>query len=155
MTATAEKLRGRNVLTHDGVTLGEIADVYLDDETGQAKWVTIEMSRLGHKSLVPLSVATWDEAGVRVPFDKKLIKRAPHANPGVHVSRRLELRVLEHYGLAGGATLAEPGVPATVPSGASGPEADAAEERGSAGLDPTRPDVAPGHVEDRPLSVTA
>lgn len=152
MTATADKLRGTNVLTREGSKLGEIADVYLDDETGEPKWVTIEMSRLGHKSLVPLSVATWEDEGVRVPFEKKLVKRAPHANPGVHVGRRLEMRLLEHYGLDGGATLAEAGVEDAVPQGASENPADPVH---GADLDPDPVTASHRRAADRPLSATA
>lgn len=115
IVSTAEQLRGAIVLADDGSSLGEVADVYLDDETGRPTWVTVEIGRLGHKSLAPVSAAVWEGGRLRLPYRKKEIKRAPHANPGVHLSRSLELRLLEHYGLAGGATLAEVPVPVRAP----------------------------------------
>lgn len=154
ITATAEKLQGLHILTSDGSTAGEVADVYLDDETGRPKWVTIEVGRLGHKSLVPLSIAAWAKDGLRVPYGKKEIRRAPHANPGVHVSRSLEMRLLEHYGLAGGATLAEARVGADVPARSShDAQSVTSESRSELGARPVVDHPLP--EADDPLSVTA
>ena len=59
----------------------------------------------GSKSaFVPLSAAEMQGEDVLVPFDKELVKGAPHVDAEGELSLEEEQRLYSHYGVTGGAT---------------------------------------------------
>ena len=51
-------LSGATVRTSQGDKIGKVAQVYLDDQTGQPEWVTVRTGLFGTKeSFVPLAAA--------------------------------------------------------------------------------------------------
>ncbi|RJT96993.1 DUF2382 domain-containing protein [Arthrobacter frigidicola] len=92
-----------NVYTNDGSKLGSIGQLYVDDETGQPSWVTVNTGLFGtSESFVPLQAASVDGNDVRVPYSKDLVKDAPKVEKDGHLSPEEEDRLYRHYSLNGG-----------------------------------------------------
>ncbi|MHA7264152.1 DUF2382 domain-containing protein [Arthrobacter sp. TMN-37] len=91
-----------NVYTDDGSKLGSIGQLYVDDETGQPSWVTVNTGLFGtSESFVPLQAASVDGNDVRVPYSKALVKDAPKVEKDGHLSPEEEDRLYRHYSLNG------------------------------------------------------
>jgi len=100
-----DSIFGGTVYDTAGEKIGTIAQVYLDDTTGQPDWATVQTGLFGTKeSFVPLAQATLaDEAGkgdVTVPFSKDQVKNAPRvdADEG-HLTPDEESELYRYYGL--------------------------------------------------------
>ena len=78
---TQEQVRdviGQPVLSTDGEKLGKAGQVFLDDQTNQPEWVTVNTGLFGSKeSFVPLAQAQLAADGITVPYSKDQIKNAP------------------------------------------------------------------------------
>ncbi|OMH24831.1 photosystem reaction center subunit H [Tersicoccus phoenicis] len=95
-------LIGADVLTADNNRLGDVGQVYVDDETGSPEWVTVRTGLFGTKeTFVPIRTADFDERGLRVPFEKKVITDAPRveADQG-HLSPEEEDELYRYYGIS-------------------------------------------------------
>ncbi len=97
----AQELMGRDLYTESGEKVGRIGQVFLDNETGQPEWVTVNTSLFGsNESFVPLTDARMSEQGLTVPFDKDRIKNAPNVDAeSGQLSPREEAELYQHYGL--------------------------------------------------------
>src|ERR1700712_2101188 len=72
-----------HVVSSDGEKLGRVGEVYVDDATGQLSWVTVRTGLFGtRESFVPMDNASINDDTITVPYDKAMIKEAPHAEPG-------------------------------------------------------------------------
>jgi uncharacterized protein (TIGR02271 family) len=113
-------LRGHDLISQDGDTLGTIEEIYLDTETNQPEWALVTTGVFGTKqSFVPISGARLERAGLTVPFDKSTVKDAPKVHPdGRILSESEEQELYRHYGIAYGGG-----------SGTSGPTTDHAMTR--------------------------
>jgi uncharacterized protein (TIGR02271 family) len=92
---------GSTVYGSDGEKVGEVGQVYLDDETGRPEWATVRTGLFGTKeTFVPLSQSSRTGQGLTVPYDKSLVKDAPRvdADQG-HLSPGEEAELYRHYGL--------------------------------------------------------
>jgi uncharacterized protein (TIGR02271 family) len=92
---------GKPVYGSDGDRIGDAAQVYLDDESGRPEWVTVRTGLFGTKeSFVPLAGASVSGDGVRVTYDKDVVKDAPRvdADQG-HLSESEEADLYRHYNL--------------------------------------------------------
>lgn len=89
---------GSEVVGPDGQRIGRARQVFVDDETGRAKWVSVETGLLGGKaSFIPLHDAAVSGDHLTVPYDKSRVKGAPdHLGEGDHLSPDDE-DVLERY----------------------------------------------------------
>jgi len=87
-----------------GAEVGRVGRVYTDNETGQPSWVTVKTGWFGtSESVVPLSAESIDGDTIRVPYDKDMIKGAPHAGAGEPLSETDE-QELYGYQAVGPAT---------------------------------------------------
>ena len=59
---------GCQVVDHEGNKIGKVSDIYLDESTGRAEWLTINtgLFKTG-SSFVPLSQAAVEDDQLRVP----------------------------------------------------------------------------------------
>jgi sporulation protein YlmC with PRC-barrel domain len=81
------ELAGKPVLGTGDSKLGKVEEVCLDNETNKLEWASIKTGMFGgHVSLVPLANAEFDGSTLRVPYDKELLKAAPHTDPGQDLS---------------------------------------------------------------------
>lgn len=119
-TIDSQELRawiGRTAVGPEGDKIGKIADVYVDQATGQPEWLAVGTGLFGTKvSFVPLRGATPQGDDVKVPFSKDQVKGAPSAEPDGELSPDEEARLYRHYGLE----YSQAASPSGLPSGGSG-----------------------------------
>ncbi|MDJ1135703.1 PRC-barrel domain-containing protein [Streptomyces iconiensis] len=104
-------LIGRKAFDRQGGKIGTVDEVYLDDATGEPEWAAVRTGLFSRDALVPLEPSSLLEDGLRVPFERALIREAPDLGVGRHLSPEQELQLYHHYGLdvpAGGEAPAVP-----------------------------------------------
>ena len=68
---------GGTVIDPVGEKVGDIQQIFLDDDSGQAEWVTVTTGRFGPESLIPLRDGVVLHATtIQVPYDRNKVKRA-------------------------------------------------------------------------------
>jgi uncharacterized protein (TIGR02271 family) len=129
---------GRTVYGSDGDKIGEVGQVYLDDETGRPEWATVRTGLFGTKeSFVPLAQSSQTDDGLTVPYDKSTVKDAPRvdADQG-HLSQSEEAELYRHYGLEYSESQSDTGYADTTTGTSGGVDVDR-----SAGHDTSGPDT--------------
>jgi uncharacterized protein (TIGR02271 family) len=92
--------QGQTLLDNDGDKIGEIADIYLDRQSGEPEWLAVKTGLFGSNlSFVPLREASGSGDGVRVPYEKALVKDAPNVQADGELSPDEERRLYQHYSL--------------------------------------------------------
>jgi uncharacterized protein (TIGR02271 family) len=93
-------LIGSTAYGSDGEKIGKVGQLFLDDETGQPEFVTINTGFFGtSETFVPLHEASMDGDRLTVPYTKDKVKDAPHVDlDGRHLDREEERRLYEYYG---------------------------------------------------------
>jgi uncharacterized protein (TIGR02271 family) len=103
--------RGRPVYGSDGSRLGEIEEIFVDDDTEQPEWFALGASFAGTKRvLVPVTGATSYEDGFRVPYSEEQVKATPDVDSD-EISQELETRLYSHYGLEYSERRSQSGLP--------------------------------------------
>ena len=103
------ELSGSDVYGSDGEKIGRAGQVYVDDQTGEPAWVTVNTGFFGtNESFVPLGPAEFYEDRVQVPFTKDVVKDAPNISPDdEHLGPEQEEQLYRHYGLSGDETVSD------------------------------------------------
>ena len=92
--------RGRDVIDQNGLAVGVISDIYVDDVTGRPEWAGVKPGLFSHRlTFVPLSQATLHGLRVQVPYHQSHIHEAPNIHPDGHLTADEEARLYQHYGL--------------------------------------------------------
>ncbi|HET6547289.1 MAG TPA: hypothetical protein VFG79_02450 [Solirubrobacter sp.] len=79
--------------------VGTIDEIYLDAETDGPGWAVVSTGLFGNQqSIVPIGDATSTGDGVRVPFEKAVVKDAPRIDPDGRLSQDEERALYQHYG---------------------------------------------------------
>lgn len=95
-----QAIRGGTAVDQSGDKIGSIGEVYLDDQTGQPAWITVNTGFFGtSESFVPLQEATVDGDTVQVPYTKDQVKDAPRVDADQHLDVEHEQELYRHYGL--------------------------------------------------------
>ena len=96
-----QNLAGSTVYGPDNEKIGRAGQVYLDDDSGQPEWVTVNTGLFGtNESFVPLRSAELTGEGLTVGYRKDQVKDAPNVDPdNGHLDRDEEQRLYQHYGL--------------------------------------------------------
>lgn len=102
-TRTYDGWIGRDAYDVNGDKIGEITDIFYDDETGRPEWVGVKTGLFGsNQTFVPIqgSVPCGDDQGdLRVAFDKDMVKDAPNIDPDAgHMSPDEERELWRFYG---------------------------------------------------------
>ncbi|MFF0447221.1 PRC-barrel domain-containing protein [Streptomyces sp. NPDC004609] len=92
-------LIGRKAIDRNGVKIGTIDEIYLDDATGTPEWAAVRTGLFSRDAFVPLEPSTFADDTLRVPYERALIKDAPDFGVGRHLSPEQELQLYHHYGL--------------------------------------------------------
>ncbi|MFJ9852349.1 PRC-barrel domain-containing protein [Streptomyces sp. NPDC101150] len=92
-------LIGRKAFDRNGTKIGTIDEVYLDDATGEPEWAAVRTGLFSRDAFVPLEPSELVDEGLRIPYDRKLIKDAPDFGVGRHLSPEQELQLYHHYRL--------------------------------------------------------
>ncbi|QCP05121.1 PRC and DUF2382 domain-containing protein [Brevibacterium sp. CS2] len=96
-----DDLTNANIYDQDSKKVGSIGQVYLDDQTDEAKFATVKTGLFGtNETFVPLNAATRTEDGFTVPFTKDFIKDAPNIDADGHLDPAEERRIFEYYSLS-------------------------------------------------------
>lgn len=69
-------LVGGIVVDPTGAKIGDIKQIFLDDDSGQAEWVTVSTGRFGApESVVPLVDSVLHGTEIQVPYDRAQVKQ--------------------------------------------------------------------------------
>jgi uncharacterized protein (TIGR02271 family) len=94
------EISGATAYDRDGDKLGNIGQVYYDDDSDQPKWITVNTGLFGmNESLVPLQGAQFGGDRVTLAYDKATIKDAPNVDGERHLDAEEERQLYRHYGL--------------------------------------------------------
>ncbi len=109
------QMRGAPVVANDGEQIGEVEEIYLDNETGKPEWVGVST---GMKTvLVPLEGADVQENAISVPYGVDQVTSSPPIE-AEEISQEQEQEIYAHYGLSYGESRSGSGLPeGGVPSG--------------------------------------
>ncbi len=95
------EVQGSTAYGSDGAKIGAVGQIYLDDQTGQPAWVTVNTGLFGsNESFVPLTEASYTGDRLTVPYDQDTIKSAPNVSEDGHLSPEDEQRLYEYYNLS-------------------------------------------------------
>lgn len=88
-----------NVLGPNGDKIGSVGTFYLDDQTNEPAWVTVNTGLIGtNETFVPLSEATVEGIDVLVPYSKEEVKNAPQIESDGSISAEEEVTLYRYYG---------------------------------------------------------
>lgn len=113
---TARAWQGLSVIDPDGASLGSVADIYLDRETGQPEWALVDPDWSDQSAFVPLTDARQEGQQVVVDYRRDQIEGAPSIPPGGELSEQDEVRLYEHYGISYSTAGSASGLPAGEPA---------------------------------------
>lgn len=95
-----ESLRNSTVYGNNGDKIGKVGEIYLDDQTNEPTFATVNTGLFGSKeTFVPLNKAKATDDGITVPFDKDFVKDAPNIDDDGSLSPEEEQRIYEYYSL--------------------------------------------------------
>ncbi|MGC5583349.1 PRC-barrel domain-containing protein [Ornithinimicrobium sp. W1679] len=101
MTISQEQLEAlydAEVVDQDGEKVGSLGQVYVDNGTGEAAWITVRTGWFGgRKIFVPLSTAELVDGQIRVPYPSAMIKDAPDIDISGHLSENDEQDLFDYY----------------------------------------------------------
>jgi PRC-barrel domain len=95
---TAQGWRKKTMVDREGVPLGRIAHIYLDQDTGEPEWALLATGQGGHEVFVPLVDATEQEDQIRVRVERALVTDAPVIRPGRRLSEEDTAKLHGYYG---------------------------------------------------------
>src|SRR4051794_1847659 len=99
-TQHIDQVIGSEVHGSDGDKIGKVGQVYLDDQTNQPAWITVNTGLFGNsESFIPVQDATFSGSDVTVPFDKAKVKDAPQVAADGHIAPDEEQELYRYYGL--------------------------------------------------------
>jgi PRC-barrel domain/Domain of unknown function (DUF2382) len=97
---TARGWLGRVMVDHDSNRIGEVVDIYLDNETGRPEWAVVRTGLFGMRSsFVPLADTREVGDELQVPHRRLQVKEAPNIEPDGQLSQAEEAELYRHYGL--------------------------------------------------------
>ncbi len=102
----AREVIGATAYGDDGEKIGKVGQLFLDDQTGQPEFVTVNTGLFGtSESFVPVADATFNGDRLVVPFSKDKVKDAPNVDlDGRHLDESEEQRLYEYYGISSSGT---------------------------------------------------
>jgi hypothetical protein len=99
ISLTAEELQGRHLLDESGKDIGEITDLYVDDD-GRPHWLLVDTSFFpGFFSVIPVTDVLVTDTGLEVHYDMEKLTGAPNAMKGKDFAAHREGRLYDYYGL--------------------------------------------------------
>ena len=105
---------GHTAYDSNGDKIGKVGHVYLDDETGQPEFASVNTGLFGmNETFVPIANASVDGDRLVVPFTKDQVKDAPNVDvDSGHLDQSEERRLYEHYGMTYTERSSDSGLPA-------------------------------------------
>jgi PRC-barrel domain/Domain of unknown function (DUF2382) len=110
---TVRGWRGRVMVDRDHNKIGEVVDIYLDNETDRPEWAVVRTGLFGLRStFVPLAEAREVGEELQVPHQRSQVKQAPNIEPDGQLSAAEEAELYRHYGLDYDTVTLDSGAPA-------------------------------------------
>jgi Domain of unknown function (DUF2382)/PRC-barrel domain len=110
---TVHGWRGRVMVDRDHNKIGEVVDIYLDNETDRPEWAVVRTGLFGlRSSFVPLAEAREVGDELQVPHQRSQVKQAPNIEPDGQLSAAEEAELYRHYGLDYDTVTLDSGAPA-------------------------------------------
>jgi hypothetical protein len=110
---TARGWLGRVMVDRDSNKIGEVVDIYLDNETSRPEWAVVRTGLFGMRStFVPLADAREVGDELQVPHRRVQVKAAPNIEPDGQLSEAEEAELYRHYGLDYDTVTLDSGAPA-------------------------------------------
>jgi PRC-barrel domain len=110
---TVRGWRGRVMVDRDHNKIGEVVDIYLDNETDRPEWAVVRTGLFGLRStFVPLAEAREVGDELQVPHQRLQVKQAPNIEPDGQLSAAEEAELYRHYGLDYDTVTLDSGAPA-------------------------------------------
>jgi hypothetical protein len=110
---TVRGWRGRVMVDRDSNKIGEVVDIYLDNETDRPEWAVVRTGLFGlRSSFVPLGQAREVGDELQVPQQRLQVKQAPNIEPDGQLSAAEEAELYRHYGLDYDTVTLDSGAPA-------------------------------------------
>jgi uncharacterized protein (TIGR02271 family) len=95
---TPESYIGKNAVDAQGDKIGSVGQVYLNDQTGQPDWITVNTGLFGRReSFAPLQGSSFNGDNVVLPFDKAVVKDAPDVADSSHLDGDEQERLYSYY----------------------------------------------------------
>jgi len=157
-------LIGAKVIDRDGDKIGSVGQIYVDPSSGRPNWASVKTGLFGtSESFVPLDDATEEGDGLRVPYEKAVVKDAPRIEDDAELSPAEEDELYSYYrggSTTGTAHVGDTGVDTTadrdttVGHDTSGPSTDDAMTRSEERLHVGTEQVETGRARLRKYVVT-
>jgi hypothetical protein len=110
---SARGWRGRVMVDRDSNKIGEVVEIYLDNETDRPEWAVVRTGLFGLRStFVPLAEAREVGDELQVPHQRLQVKQAPNIEPDGQLSAAAEAELYRHYGLDYDSVTLDNGAPA-------------------------------------------
>jgi uncharacterized protein (TIGR02271 family) len=94
----AQQFIGRTAVDIEGSKVGKIGQVYLDEQTGVPRWITIATGTLGtRQSFAPIYGSQFEGDQVRLAVSKDLVKDAPSIDDDGHIEASEQDALYRHY----------------------------------------------------------
>jgi uncharacterized protein (TIGR02271 family) len=101
---------GRNAVDPQGDKIGSVGQVYLNDQTGQPDWITVNTGLFGMKeNFAPLTGSSFNGDDLVLPFDKSVVKDSPDIADSSHLDIDEQQSLYAYYEQYLGAGTAEAG----------------------------------------------
>lgn len=102
MTAAAqspERYLGRNAVDAEGSKIGSVGQVYLNDESGEPDWITVNTGLFGMKeNFAPLAGSSFNaDDDLVLPFGKDVVKDAPDVADSSHLDADEQQSLYAYY----------------------------------------------------------
>ena len=82
----ADAYIGRTAVDPQGDKIGSIGQVYVNDESGQPDWITVNTGLFGMKeNFAPLAGSSFNGDDLVLPFDKAVVKDSPDVADASHL----------------------------------------------------------------------
>ncbi len=93
-----DNLEGQTASDASGAKIGKIGQVYVDDQSGQPLWVTVNTGLFGTKeTFAPLYGSSTSENGLQLAVTKDMVKDAPGVEPDGHISDEENEALYRYY----------------------------------------------------------
>ncbi len=100
-TGNPQDIIGATANDSSGSKIGTVGQLYLDDQSGEPEWVTLNTGLFGSsESFAPVAQASWDGQTLSLPYTKDQVKDAPRVGDDGHLSEQEEEALYRHYGMS-------------------------------------------------------
>ncbi|MCT1690735.1 PRC and DUF2382 domain-containing protein [Brevibacterium sp. p3-SID960] len=98
-----DQLRGSDLYDQTGSKIGSIGEVYLDDQTNEPAFVTVNTGLFGmNETFVPYQSVSRDGDHLVAPFEKSFVKDAPNIAADGSLTPEEEEEIFRYYSLDSG-----------------------------------------------------